>query len=141
MIYLTKVLSEQIIKHARRELPNEACGILAGKNKSVEKVYEMTNVEKTPATYFMEAKEQLEVMKEIRNLDLEMVGIYHSHVASPAYPSRHDLELAFYSEASYVIISLQDQKTPKIRSFRIREGKIDEEELKIVDRSRHQSQI
>ena len=131
MIYITKNLFEQIIKHSKREFPNEACGILAGKVGNVQKVYEMINTEKSPSTFFMEPKEQLKVMKEIRSLGLEMIGIYHSHVASPAYPSAHDVELALYPEASYVIISLKDKKSPSIRSFRIAEGEITEEELKI----------
>jgi proteasome lid subunit RPN8/RPN11 len=70
-------------------------------------------------------------MKEIRNNSEEMLGIYHSHVASEAYPSSHDVELALYPEVSYVIISIKDKKNPSIRSFKIIEGKITEEELKI----------
>lgn len=91
----------------------------------------MSNVDKSPATYFMQGQEQLKVMKEMRNLGLEMSGIYHSHVASQAYPSAHDVELAFYPDASYVIISLKDKNNPSIRSFRIKEGNITEEEVKI----------
>lgn len=131
MLILKKELTEQIIRQCVRELPNEACGILAGKAAEVEQVYEMTNADKSPATYFMDAKEQLQAMKEIRNLNLEMIGIYHSHVASQAYPSHHDVEMAFYPEAAYVIISLKDKKNPQIRSFKIIEGKIKEEEVKI----------
>ena len=70
-------------------------------------------------------------MKEIRNKGEEIIGIYHSHVASEAYPSNHDVELALYPEVSYVIISLKDNKNPSVRSFKIVEGKITEEELKI----------
>ena len=91
----------------------------------------MTNTYKSPTTYFMHPKEQLKVMKEIRNASLEMVGIYHSHVASEAYPSAHDAELAFYPETSYVIISLKDKDNPSMRSFQIKEGQISEEEIKI----------
>ncbi len=131
MISITKNLFEQIIKHSKREFPNEACGVLAGKEGNVQKVYEMLNTEKSPSTFFMEPKEQLKVMKEIRSLGLEMIGIYHSHVASRAYPSAHDVEMAFYPEVSYVIISLKDQDHPSIKSFRIEEGKTTEEEVKI----------
>ena len=131
MLILKKDLLEKILKQIKEESPNEACGILAGKNGVAEKVYEMTNTDKSPATYFMDAKEQLLVMKEIRNLGLEMVGIYHSHVASPAYPSGDDVEMAFYAEVSYVIISLKDKDNPTVRSFKIEEGKIAEEEVKI----------
>lgn len=131
MLTLKKEFLERIIVQIKRESPNEACGILGGKEGRVEKVYEMTNTDKSPSTYFMDAREQLKVMKEIRNLGLEMTGIYHSHVASPAYPSSHDVELAFYPEVSYVIISLKDRDNPGIRSFKIKEGKITEEEVSI----------
>ncbi len=60
-----------------------------------------------------------------------MIGIYHSHVKSQAYLSSEDVELAFYPEVSYVILSLQDLNNPTIRSFKIEEGKINEEEIKI----------
>lgn len=132
MLILKKELFNQIIRHCLREIPNEACGILAGNNGEVKRAYEMTNTDKSPSSYFMDAKEQFKVMKEIRNLSLEMIGIYHSHVASPAYPSGHDVELAFYPEASYVIISLKDMNNPSIRSFKIEDGKITEEEVKII---------
>ena len=132
MIMIRKDLKEAIIEQCRREFPNEACGMLAGKAHKVEKVYEMTNSEKSPETFFMDAKEQLKIMKEIRTLGLEMIGIYHSHVASSPYPSSHDVELAFYPEAFYVIVSLKDKANPSVRSFKIKDGKITEEEVGIV---------
>ena len=130
MLILKKEHFNSVVKQCTRELPNEACGMLAGKAHKVEKVYEMTNSEKSPETFFMDAKEQLKIMKEIRALGLEMIGIYHSHVASPPYPSSHDVELAFYPEASYVIVSLKDKAKPSVRSFKIQDGKITEEEVK-----------
>ena len=133
MLILKKDFLEQIVKQAKLEFPNEACGILAGKADKVEKVYEMTNVEKSPDNFFMDPTEQLKVSKEIRSLGLEMLGIYHSHVASLAYPSSRDVEMAFYPQVSYIILSLKDKDSPSIKSFKIREGKISEEEVQIVD--------
>lgn len=131
MVTLKKELFEQIVSQCRKEFPNEACGILAGKNKRVEKVYAMTNIDKSPATYFMDTKEQFKVMKDMRNLGLEMLGIYHSHLASAAYPSGHDIALALYPETSYVILSLKDKDNPEIRSFKINAGQVIEEGIKI----------
>lgn len=131
MLTLKKELFRRITEHAIREFPNEACGILSGSQGRVEKVYEMTNVDKSPETFFMDAREQLKVMKEIRSKGEEMIGIYHSHVASLAYPSSHDVELALYPEASYVIISIKDKNNPSVRSFKIADDKITEEEVKI----------
>jgi len=131
MLYLNKSQKEKLLEHAKREAPNEACGILAGKNHRVEKVYEMINTDNSAKTFFMEPKQQLKAMKEIRNLGLEMIGIYHSHLETEAYPSAHDVELAYYPEVFYVIVSIRDRGKPSIRSFKIVEGKITEEEVRI----------
>ena len=126
----TKNKLAEIIDHCRKEYPQEACGILAGKEGNIEEIYPMRNVSEKPETcYFMEPKEQLTVMKEMRTRGLEMVGIYHSHIDSPAEPSARDIELAFYSEVVYVIVSLTDKGNPSIRAFRIIEKNITEETI------------
>ena len=131
MLILKKEFFAEMVKQAKLEFPNECCGILAGKEDRIEKIYAMTNAQKSPNIFFMDPKEQFKVSKEMRALGLEMLGIYHSHVASNAYPSSRDVEMAFYPQVSYVILSLKDQDNPYIRSFKIKEGKISEEELKI----------
>lgn len=131
MIYITSDILKQIIEHCKKELPNEACGILAGNGFKVVKAYEMENTDKSPSSFLMDPKEQIKVFKHIRSSALEMLGIYHSHVCSHAYPSERDVNMAFYPEVSYVIISLADVDNPIVRSFRIKEGKITEEELRI----------
>src|SRR3990167_8506137 len=125
MLTLKKDSKDRIIAHCLREAPNEACGILAGSCGKVERVYEMTNAEASPETFLMDTKEQLKVVKDMRSLGLEMVAIYHSHVASPARPSSRDIELALYPDAEYLIISLSDRKKPVVRSFKITEGKVE----------------
>lgn len=129
MLYLTREQLNKMIDHAREGFPNEVCGILAGKTGNVEKVYQMSNTDKSAVTFFMDPKEQLRVMKEIRNIGLDFIGIYHSHPETRAYPSAHDVKLAFYPEVSYVIISLQHKDKPEVRSFKIVEGNIEEEGL------------
>lgn len=131
MLILRKKFLDKIIAQSAKEFPNEACGILAGRDDKVERVYEMANADASPSTFLMEPKEQLKVMKEMRDSGIEMIGIYHSHVASHAYPSAHDVELALYPEASYAIISLENKKNPVIRSFKIQEGNIREEDVRI----------
>jgi protein-tyrosine-phosphatase len=90
----------------------------------------MTNTSDNPETcYFMKPEEQLKVFKEMRQSGIEMLGIYHSHSQSPAYPSQRDCEMAFYPEVDYVIISLKDYNNPEIRAFKIIEGRIEEENI------------
>lgn len=137
-----------MIHHAQREYPNEACGLLAGKacpepfafaqdrlrrrDGRVEKVYQMTNAEHSPVTYRLDPEEQYRAFIEIEEEGWELLAIYHSHSHSPAYPSVTDLELAFYPDSLYLIISLADRARPIIRAFRIVEGAIEEERVEIT---------
>lgn len=133
MLIINKNDYKKIIEEAKKGKPNEVCGILAGKNYEVFKVYKMKNISDNPRfCYFMSPEEQLKVFKEIRGLGFELVGIYHSHPESDPYPSKRDVELAFYPEAVYIIISLKDEVNPVVKGFRIVEEKIVEEEIKVV---------
>ena len=132
MIRISKSLYELIIAHMKAGYPNEACGILAGPDHNlVSQFYPMRNTDESAISYFMDPKEQLRVFKEMRAKGLDMVGIFHSHVASEAYPSAKDVRLAFYPEVSYLIVSLADMKNPILRSFRIQDETITEEEIQI----------
>ncbi|TEU10515.1 MAG: M67 family peptidase [Anaerolineales bacterium] len=139
-LHLTNGQTEEMIRHARREYPDEACGLLAGKacpeqgrrDGRVEKVYPMTNAEHSPVTYRLDPEEQYHAFMEIEEEGRELLAIYHSHSHSPAYPSATDLELAFYPDSLYIIISLADRARPTIRAFRIVEGVIEEERVEIT---------
>lgn len=134
MLTLKKEILTQVIGQCQKEFPNEACGILAGINNTIEKAYPLANISDNPKLcYLISPKEQLAFFKQLRNENLQMLAIYHSHIDVEAYPSKKDVELAFYPESSYIIISLSKQKNPSTRSFRIVEGRISEEEFKVVD--------
>jgi proteasome lid subunit RPN8/RPN11 len=91
----------------------------------------MSNAERSPVIYRMEPAEQLRVFNEIDEAGLDLVGIYHSHTRSPAYPSSTDVSLAYYPEAVYLIVSLRDMNNPELRGFRINDGKVTEVELEV----------
>lgn len=130
MIHLTREQFKEIVEHCQGEYPKEACGILAGIESRISKVYKMANTSDNPDTcYFMKPEEQLRIFKEMRHSKIEMLEIYHSHSNSPAYPSQRDCEMAFYPEVDYVIISLKDFNNPEVRAFKITEGKIEEEKI------------
>ena len=123
-----------MIDHAKKGYPKEACGILASKsNGVVSDFFPMTNMDNASISYFMDPKEQLAVFKKMRTLGLEMSGIFHSHVASEATPSQKDIRLAFYPEVSYLIASLSDMNKPILRSFKIKDEKVTEEEIRKVN--------
>jgi proteasome lid subunit RPN8/RPN11 len=125
-LVIPQVLLDKMVAHCRASYPNETCGILAGKGGIAEKIYEMTNVEPSPVSYFMDPKEQFLAMQEMRNEGNRMIAIYHSHPQSPAFPSGKDVSLAFYSDVVYVIVGLIDRVKPEIRGFEIREGNVNE---------------
>lgn len=131
-IYLKRSQLAELIEHSRATYPEESCGILAGKDGVVNKIYKMKNISPTPATrYFVDPQEQLKIFKEIEKENLEMLGIYHSHTGTSAYPSATDCELAFYPDVSYLIISLANPGKPVIQSYKIDQGKIEGEEVEI----------
>ncbi len=123
-----------MVEHCRKEYPHEACGILAGKDNLITKVYRMTNTSETPEIcYCIDTKVLIKLNKEMRNSGLEKLGIYHSHGNSSAYPSARDVKDAHYPEASYVIVSLTDFHKPKVGSFKIIEGRIEEEKINCIE--------
>jgi len=116
---------QEMLDYCKEGHPLEACGILAGKGKAPSKLYKMTNVEKSPVSYLMDSAEQFKAIKDMRVNGLLMVAIFHSHPASPAYPSGTDVALAFYEDAAYVIVSLIEPEAV-VRAFSIREGAVTE---------------
>ncbi|MGB9699927.1 MAG: M67 family metallopeptidase [Thermodesulfobacteriota bacterium] len=129
-INIPKVFLEKMITHAFQEYPLECCGILAGKNCKVWKIFPMKNMERSSSSYFMDPEEQYQVFKEIEQEELELLAIYHSHPHSPAYPSPKDIELAFYPETSMIIISLLNPQKPSIKAFQVKERKVKKQTLK-----------
>ena len=131
-IFISQALHQELIQRCLQDPVKEACGILAGNGRKIEKIFPLANISESPRLcYYIDTKEQLAVFKELRKQGLELTAIYHSHVDSPAYPSARDIELAFYPESSYIIVSLSNPESLMARSFRIVEGAITEEELVI----------
>lgn len=123
---------QEMVRHAEEEYPNECCGLLAGRDATVERVYRMRNIRQSPVMYTMDPKEQLRVFEEIDQAGQTLVGIYHSHTHSPAYPSPTDIRLAFYPDSAYVIISLADRSRPEVRAFQIVDGTVRELEVVVL---------
>lgn len=132
MVRIAQALHEEVIAHCQREYPKEACGLLGGRAGVVAQVYPMRNVEQSPIGYSMDPTEQLAVDKQMRARQQQLVGIYHSHTASPAYPSSVDVNLALSPEVSYVLVSLQDRAHPEMKSYRIDGARILQEDVAVA---------
>jgi proteasome lid subunit RPN8/RPN11 len=128
---ISRAFIDEIVQHARDEVPNECCGIVAAKDGSAVKVFRAANAEASPVRYGLDPHDQYRIMKEIEDAGWTLGAIYHSHTASPAYPSQTDVNLAFYPDSLYLIVSLQDSETPDVRAFRIVDGRIEEAGLTI----------
>jgi len=132
-VQVSRALVDEMVHHARVGVPYEVCGIVAGENSRLTRVYPARNVAGNPAvTYQMDPQEQLRIFKEIDERGWELAGIYHSHPASPAYPSPTDMRLAFYPDAVYFIISLMQSARPQVRAFRLDQSRMTTDELEVV---------
>lgn len=137
MIKLSKADYEKILAHAVKELPDEACGLIAGiiegEDKIIKKVYLLTNTDHSNEHFSLDPKEQLSAVKDMRTQGLVPLGNWHSHPESPSRPSEEDKRLAYDSKASYMILSLMDRENPVLNSFRIEGSNAEKENLIIED--------
>lgn len=131
MIKIPQTIYQAMIEHARREAPLECCGILAGKDGTVQRAFELRNEEQSPIRYSISPTDQLKVFEEMEEESQEMIGIYHSHTHTISFPSETDVRLAFYPEVLSVIISLKEEP-PVVNAFRIREDAIFLEKIEII---------
>lgn len=133
MIRISKEDYQKIVNHAVSELPDEACGLIGGKldgnDKYIEKVYLLTNIDHSNEHFSLDPKEQLDAIKDMRNLGYVPLGNWHSHPETPSRPSEEDKRLAYDKNASYLILSLMEQDNPVLNSFHIEGSEANKEEL------------
>lgn len=136
-------IREAMVRHALDGVPNEACGLLAGRDGRVEHFYPIRNEDESPFTYRLDGLEHHRAEKDMELRGWQVVGIFHSHTHTEAYPSETDRRRAFlpdpengqlvYPEAHYVIVSLADKDGPVTRAFRIIDAAtVEEQEVMIV---------
>jgi proteasome lid subunit RPN8/RPN11 len=137
VLTIDRATRDAIVAHARRDHPDEACGVVAGAAGSdrPSRLVEMLNAERSPTFYRFDSMEQLKIWREMDDNDEEPVVVYHSHTATGAYPSRTDISYASEPNAHYVLVSTRDGvDDTEFRSFRIVDGVVTEEPVEVVDR-------
>jgi len=112
-----------LVAYARACLPEEACGLLAGIDGVVARTHLLTNVERSPSTYTIDPREHFEALRQAEREGIELLGCWHSHTHTEAYPSPTDVAQALYPEWVYVVVSLRDPE-PAVRGYRIVAGKV-----------------
>ena len=132
MLTLERAYVDEIIAHARQDVPNECCGIVAGLHGDATKLYRAVNAEASPYRYNVDPKDLLRIYRDLESKGWDVLVIYHSHTHTEAYPSPTDVRLAAWPEAYYLIVSLADAANPVLRAFRINDGQVKEEELQVL---------
>lgn len=134
-VLLKKADYDKMVTHAKANLPEEACGLIAGHDEDgvrvIEKVYLIENVDHTNEHFTITPKAQLEAIKNMRQNGLKPLGNWHSHPESPSRSSQEDIRLAYDSSASYLILSLMNEE-PVLHSFHVENGQSTKEDLNII---------
>jgi proteasome lid subunit RPN8/RPN11 len=134
VLEISRSVLDAVFAHARADHPDEACGIVAGPLEGDQPLRHvpMTNAERSPTFYRFDAGEQLRVWREMDDRDERPVVIYHSHTATEPYPSRTDISLASDPDAHYLLVSTRESDADEARSYRIVDGAVTEEEVRVV---------
>ncbi|HEU4393021.1 MAG TPA: M67 family metallopeptidase [Solirubrobacterales bacterium] len=118
-------LLDEMVAHAREDLPNECCGLIGGRDGEATEVVRVSNAAASPLRYEMDPQGQYNALKAIEDDGGELLAIYHSHTKSAAYPSQTDVNQAVaWPDQVYVIVSLADAESPDVKAFLLRDMKI-----------------
>jgi proteasome lid subunit RPN8/RPN11 len=127
---IARQIYDELLAHAREDAPNECCGLIGGADGLARTVYRARNAEASPLRYNLDPQDQFRIMTEMDEKGEELSAIYHSHTASPAYPSQTDINLAAYPDAVYLIVSLAEGERA-LRGYRIEDGEVTEVDLAV----------
>jgi proteasome lid subunit RPN8/RPN11 len=135
VLRIDRATRDAIVAHARRDHPDEACGVVAGPEGTDRpaRFVPMLNAARSPTFYEFDSADLLQLYKELDANGEEPVVIYHSHTATEAYPSRTDIAYAQEPNAHYVLVSTRADDDTEFRSYRIVDGEVAEEPVEVVD--------
>ena len=127
---ISQQLIDEIVAHAREDLPNECCGMVGGSDGEASSVIRVENSAASPLRFEMDPQGQYDALKAIEDGGGELLAIYHSHTKSAAYPSQTDVNQAVnWPDAIYVIVSLEDPVAPDVKAYWLKDLKIADAEL------------
>jgi proteasome lid subunit RPN8/RPN11 len=130
---IPQALIDEMVAHAREDLPNECCGMVGGRDGEADKVIRVANSAASPLRYEMDPQEQYDALKAIEDAGGELLAIYHSHTKSAAYPSQTDVNQAVaWPEQVYLIVSLADPEAADVKGYLLRDLRIADAEISIT---------
>jgi len=129
---IPQALIDEMVAHAREDLPNECCGMVGGRDGEATSVIRVVNSAASPLRYEMDPQGQYNALKEIEDGGGELLAIYHSHTKSAAYPSQTDVNQAVaWPDQVYVIVSLADGEAPDVKGFLLKDLRIEDVALDV----------
>jgi [CysO sulfur-carrier protein]-S-L-cysteine hydrolase len=129
---IAQSLIDEMVAHAREDLPNECCGMVGGVDGEATEVIPVANAAASPLRYEMEPKAQYDAYTAIEDMGHELLAIYHSHTKSAAYPSQTDVNQAVaWPDQVYLIVSLEDHEAPDVKGYRLKDLRIADAEISI----------
>jgi len=130
---ISQALIDEMVAHAREDLPNECCGMIGGRDGEATRIVRVENAAASPLRYEMDPQAQYDALKAIEDAGEELAGIYHSHTRSAAYPSQTDVnEAVMWPEQVYVIVSLENDEAPDVKGYSLKDMKIADVELDVT---------
>jgi [CysO sulfur-carrier protein]-S-L-cysteine hydrolase len=132
-VRISRQLIDEMVAHAREDLPNECCGMIGGRDGEATSVVRVENAAHSPLRYEMDPQGQYDALKSIEDAGDELIGIYHSHTRSAAYPSQTDVnEARMWPEQAYVIVSLENEEAPDVKAYDLADLKIADVDLDVA---------
>ena len=128
----TQTQIDEMVAHARDDLPNECCGVVGSREGAAEVVHRAVNAAASPLRYEIDSKDFLRIYNLIDEAGQDVGAIYHSHTRSAAFPSQTDINLALWPDALYIIVSLAEADAPDVKAFAIVERKVREVALEVT---------
>jgi proteasome lid subunit RPN8/RPN11 len=132
-IRVQKEIIARLMEEARRVPAEECCGLLAGRSGVISAIFPAKNALSSPSAYEIAPEELFRLVREIRAAGLDMMGIFHSHPTGENRPSARDSERAYYPDAAYFIVSPQPDAPQSIRAFSIRDGRVAELAIEMLE--------
>jgi [CysO sulfur-carrier protein]-S-L-cysteine hydrolase len=130
---ISQALIDEMVAHAREDLPNECCGMVGGRDGEAAEVVRVANAAASPLRYEMDPQGQYDALKSIEDGGGELLAIYHSHTKSAAYPSQTDVNQAVaWPDQVYLIVSLADPDSPDVKAFLLKDMKIEDVPLDVT---------
>ncbi|MGN6815674.1 MAG: Mov34/MPN/PAD-1 family protein [Solirubrobacterales bacterium] len=130
---ISQALIDEMVAHARADLPNECCGMIGGRDGEALEVVRGDNVAKSPLRYEMTGQAMYDIYSEIESKGMDLLAIYHSHTRSSAYPSQTDVNQAeFWPDQIYIIVSLENEDAPDVKAYLLKDFKIADVDLDVA---------